>query len=166
MYCPKCGIENQLEQKYCRGCGHQLAGHRVVLEGNFEEAVANLKKGAAITAAGILVAGICKLNILLNWFAPNAGNVGVVVNIIIALTIALPLLLVGIRRLVRAASLLSPKEKSKTQPLEESDVATIEMNTAPVAGAIAPAPVSVTEHTTLNLKEPEEARMPRRIKQS
>jgi hypothetical protein len=32
MFCPKCGIENQIDQRFCRRCGHELAGHRAALE--------------------------------------------------------------------------------------------------------------------------------------
>lgn len=52
MYCPKCGIENLVSQKYCRGCGHALTGHRAALENNFEEAVERIKTGATALAAG------------------------------------------------------------------------------------------------------------------
>jgi hypothetical protein len=37
MFCPKCGIGNHLDQKFCRGCGHALAGHKVALENNYED---------------------------------------------------------------------------------------------------------------------------------
>ena len=28
MFCPKCGIANLIDAKFCRECGHGLAGHR------------------------------------------------------------------------------------------------------------------------------------------
>jgi ribulose 1,5-bisphosphate synthetase/thiazole synthase len=46
MFCPKCGIGNLSDQKFCRGCGHAVAGHRVALESNFEDAVEKIKSGS------------------------------------------------------------------------------------------------------------------------
>lgn len=43
MFCPKCGIGNLVEQKFCRGCGHALAGHKIALENNFADAVEKFK---------------------------------------------------------------------------------------------------------------------------
>lgn len=51
MFCPKCGIGNLVDQKFCRGCGHALAGHKVALEDNFEDAVERIKSG--LTALGV-----------------------------------------------------------------------------------------------------------------
>lgn len=46
MFCPKCGIGNLVDQKFCRGCGHALLGHRVALANNFENAVEKFKSGS------------------------------------------------------------------------------------------------------------------------
>src|SRR5881396_3654058 len=54
MFCPKCGIVNLVDQKFCRGCGHALAGHKAALENNFEEAVEKIKSGSAILGVGVI----------------------------------------------------------------------------------------------------------------
>ena len=53
MFCPKCWIGNLVDLKFCRGCGHGLAGHKVALENNFEDAVEKIKSGS--TALGVML---------------------------------------------------------------------------------------------------------------
>ncbi|MFP5261048.1 MAG: zinc-ribbon domain-containing protein [Blastocatellia bacterium] len=49
MFCPKCGARNLVEQNYCGGCGHHLAGHRAALEGAYDD-----KKGSGLVSTGLL----------------------------------------------------------------------------------------------------------------
>ena len=37
MFCPKCGIENPDNGKYCRSCGANLSNVLAIVEGNFSE---------------------------------------------------------------------------------------------------------------------------------
>ena len=52
MSCPKCGIENQIDQRFCRRCGHERAGHRAALENKFQDAVECIKSGSTALGAG------------------------------------------------------------------------------------------------------------------
>src|SRR5215216_6972035 len=127
MFCPKCGTQNLIEQRYCRGCGHQLAGHRAALEGDYEDATANLKKGSTFISLGFVVGAICKLNILANWFA-GVDEFGIIINTLIALLVAVPLVLIGVIRLSQARRVLSPKNQvDEDEAMDQSKEGAIEL---------------------------------------
>ncbi|HEX8087428.1 MAG TPA: zinc ribbon domain-containing protein [Blastocatellia bacterium] len=160
MFCPKCGTRNLVEQKYCRGCGHHLAGHRAALEGRYDDATSDLKKGSALVSIGLVVGGICKLNILANWFL-GADNIGAIINTLVALLVAVPLITIGVIRLGWARRVLSPKDQAGDESAGKSKQATGQLPAAPAADHPFPPlviPASVTEHTTLELVAPEQAR--------
>ena len=160
MFCAKCGTENLIEQKYCRQCGHQLAGHRVAFEGNFETAAANLKKGEDSVGTGLVILGICALNILANWLL-GGDAVGILINLAIGLAVAVPFMIIGLLRLERANKVFNLTEKPTTKVIEESKASAIEMPPAPITDrslSTAEAPQSVTENTTLDLKAPQSPR--------
>jgi hypothetical protein len=153
MFCPKCGARNLVKQKYCRGCGHHLAGHRAALEGAYDDAASDLKKGSGLVSIGLVIGGICKLNILANWFL-GANNVGTIVNALVALLVAVPLITIGVLLLGRARRALSPKDRSGNESADKSKQATGPLRAAPAAdrsGSTPAVPASVTEHTTLDL---------------
>jgi zinc ribbon protein len=155
MFCPKCGIQNQIEQKYCRGCGHHLAGHVIALKGNIEEATIDIKKGSNLVGIGLIVVGICKLNVLLNFFL-GADRIGILFNVLLGLLLAVPLITLGVYRIGRAASSLIPKGGAPENAIDISDEP---RNQLPASAATGSVPVpSVTERTTLELKEPERVR--------
>lgn len=160
MFCPKCGTRNLVEQGYCRGCGHHLAGHRAALEGGYDDAASDLKKGSALVSIGLVVGGICKLNILANWFL-GADNIGTIINTLVALLVAVPLITVGVIRLGRARRVFSPKDQSDNESADKSKRATGQLPDALAADHSISSPMtpaSVTEHTTLDLVVPEQAR--------
>jgi hypothetical protein len=160
MFCPKCGTQNLVEQKYCRRCGHQLTGHRAALEGEYEDATANLKKGSAFVSIGLVVGGISKLNILANWFFAS-DNLAIIINTLIALLISVPLIIIGIIYISQARRVLNPKDQPGSESADLSTERPIQLPTAPTTDRTisSPAiPASVTEHTTLDLKAPEQAR--------
>jgi hypothetical protein len=153
MFCPKCGMQNLSETTYCRGCGHQLAAHRAALEGKVGDAATHLRKGSEFIGAGLLVLGICKLNILLSYFL-GGDKFGVIINLLILLLIAVPLVVFGSFRLRRA------KRALNLQPCDDKAIAeadTSQLPAAPTTGSFIEMP-SVTEHTTLELKEPKHIR--------
>jgi hypothetical protein len=156
MFCAKCGIENLIEQKYCRQCGHHLVGHRVALEGNFEVAATNLRKGEDSVGTGLVILGICALNILANWLL-GGDAIGILINLAIGLMVAVPFMIIGLMRLERANKVFNVTEQPGKKAIEESKATAIEMPAAPITDrslSTAEAPASVTEHTTLDLKTP------------
>ncbi len=55
MYCPKCGIENPNDGKFCRSCGVNLIGVLLVVDGNLPEnlSVPENNKVAEIYSTGV-----------------------------------------------------------------------------------------------------------------
>ena len=160
MFCAKCGTENLIEQKYCRQCGHQLAGHRVAFEGNFETAAANLKRGEDSVGTGLVILGICALNILANWLL-GGDAIGILINLAIGLAVAVPFMIIGLLRLERANKVFNLTEKPETKAMEDAKASAIEMRPAPITDrslSSADGAPSVTENTTLDLKAPQSPR--------
>jgi zinc-ribbon domain len=154
MFCAKCGTENRIEQKYCRRCGHQLTGHRVALEGNYDIATTDIKKGEDAIGTGLIILGICALNITINWLL-GGNTVGILINLAIGVIVALPFIIIGLKRIDHANMLLNPKDKPATQASEESKPDLIDSPAVAITDrSLSEAPASVTEHTTLGLKEP------------
>jgi hypothetical protein len=146
-------MQNPNEPQYCRGCGHALAEHRAALEGKVGDAATHLRKASEFVGAGLVVLGICKLNILLNFFL-GGDKFGVIINLLILLLVAVPLVAFGgfrLRRARRALNLQPPDDKAITV------VPTSQLPAVPATGSIIEMP-SVTEHTTFELKEPERIR--------
>lgn len=154
MFCPKCGTQNRIEQKYCRACGHQLAAHVAALEGRVDDANTYLSKGSMFVAIGLIVVGVAKLNILANFFL-GGDKFGVILNLLILLLVAVPLIAFGLIRITHAKRALAPKEKA-----DDKAITAANLNQLPGA-ADTDRFISiphVTEHTTLELKEPERVR--------
>jgi len=153
MFCPKCGTQNLIEQKYCSACRHQLTAHLAALEGRVDDASTYLNKGSMFVAIGLIVIGIAKLNILANFFL-RADKVGVIINILILLLIAVPLITFGLIRISHAKRALAPKDKA-----EDKAITAANLDQLPAADTDRSISIpSVTEHTTLELKEPERVR--------
>ena len=143
MFCPKCGANNLDEPRYCRGCGHGLASHRLAMEGKVEDAGAHIKSGSLLVSIGLIVVGIVKLNLLFNF------------NLLLLLIIAVPLIVAGVFRLGHAKRALSSPQEAGDDALAASEAA--QLAAAPATDQLIDMP-SVTEHTTLVLKEPEARR--------
>lgn len=154
MFCPKCGMQNLNDVQYCRGCGHPLTAHRAALAGQVADATTHLRKGSEFVGAGLLVLGICKLNLLLNYFL-GGDKFGVFLNLLILLLVAVPLIAFGVFRLVRAKRALGLPPPPDSNDL--ADAETTQLTAVPTTGSIIEMP-SVTEHTTLELKAPERSR--------
>ena len=48
MFCPKCGLQNAEEAKFCRGCGTDLSNVLAVVEGKLPEMPALSEKYAEL----------------------------------------------------------------------------------------------------------------------
>ena len=159
MFCPRCGAENNLEQKYCRHCGLQLAAARIALQGSMDEALTKYKKGEDLLSGGSVTLIIFILIALANIFLNSgARNWGVVINLLLGLLITLPMVLTGLVRLRRARHALEGRDE---QSQVASDHSHEYQALAPSADStnrlLSPLEVrgSVTERTTLHLKSPE-----------
>jgi len=153
MFCPNCGIANLIDQKFCRGCGHSLAAHKIALENNFEEAVEKIKSGATALGASICCLVVISLMALSVWISQN--DAGVFFTLVPVLALSIPAAIYGLVRLNRAHRVLSAtdhgnKAVGKSQTAVHLGSAA---TTYPLAEA-AQVPASVTEHTTLNLESP------------
>lgn len=166
MFCPKCGIGNLVDQKFCRGCGHALAGHKIALENNFEEAVEKIKSGSAVLGVGVVGLIVISLITLAVWISQNDALV--FFTLVPVLAFAIPAAIIGLVQLSRAYRALSARDRGSLKAIEESKTSAIHLTAAttdPLAlSAQAP---SVTEHTTLNLQAsgqaPDEARGGRQV---
>jgi hypothetical protein len=152
MFCPKCGIRNLLDQKYCRACGHGLAGHKAALETNFEETVEKIKSGTTIlglSAGGLIIMSLMCLGV---WLTQRDD--GAFFTLVPVLAFMIPATVIGLVRLNRAfGALTPPTDRGKALP--ESTTNAIHMTATPVTDPLdqaARTPASVTEHTTHNLE--------------
>jgi hypothetical protein len=155
MFCPKCGIENLIDQKFCRRCGHALAGHRAALEGKFEDAVEKIQSGSTalgLSAVGVIIISLMCLGV---WLGQN--DAGVFFTLIPVLAFMIPATIIGLVRLTRAYRALSrPERGNKALQAGTTTHLTEGATTDSLNDALPPA--SVTEHTTHNLQGSEPAR--------
>ena len=127
----------------------------IALKGNIENATADIKKGSGLIGIGLIVIGICKLNILLNLFL-SADRIGTIFNIGLAILIAVPLIVMGSLRIARATRTLIPTDQPDKSAIDNSSEARDQLPSASATDSISIP--SVTEHTTLELKEPKRVR--------
>ncbi|HEY7785735.1 MAG TPA: zinc ribbon domain-containing protein [Pyrinomonadaceae bacterium] len=146
MFCPKCGTENSLEQKYCRHCGQSLAGVRLALEGRVDRAISTLQNEMKSTRHWIRIGMI--LFVLLAALATilSDGRIGLVnvASAALILIITLIFFLLLVLRSRRAAQLLNAEEPSPLLPgasaAELSEAKTVTLSS------------SVVEQTTRELE--------------
>jgi hypothetical protein len=159
MFCPRCSAQNKPDQKFCRHCGLSLPGVRLALEGKIDEASATIEKDFNKLASGVFTLAIFALIALASSFF---SGFNAAINLILGLLIAGPMIYIGLKRLERSIKLIDPKEQNQKRISEPADQAS--PNQAEQANAAltpvpdtdpllsTPAPGSVAEHTTLNLK--------------
>ena len=154
MFCPKCGAKNADEQSYCRGCGHGLTSHRLAMEGKVEDAGTHIKSGSLLISVALIIIGIVKLNLILNLFL-SPSKLGIIFSALVLLLAAVPIMVAGIFRLGRARRSLAPTPGDDEKAIPTNDATAL--TAAPATENLLAVP-SVTEHTTLALKEPEPRR--------
>lgn len=154
MFCPKCGTENLLEQKFCRRCGHQLSAHRLALEGGVEDGLSNIKKSTKLLGSGIIILMLCIVNLLAIWIV-GADKISIIFHSILGLVVALPLILLGLARVSSAERILNPKDSAGNKITSQPGNEALKPSDAVTDRSIAE---SVTEHTTLKLETPERAK--------
>src|SRR5262249_48857276 len=160
MFCPRCSAQNELQQGYCRQCGQALSGVRLALEGSTDQSLEKLKASQRWTNGGsaiLVVFTLIGLAITLLGFAlsaPTLSNIALI-NLLLGLIIGLPLLFVGKLSLNRAVRLLSKSQTESSHSVldqihQANKLLTTDLKEDSHRLAV---PGSVTEHTTLDLKE-------------
>src|SRR5437868_3553162 len=121
MFCPKCGLGNLTDQKFCRGCGHALAGHRAALEENFENAVEQIKSGA--TALGISAVGLILISLMALGVWLTQKDSGVFFTLIPVLAFVIPAATIGLVRLNWAYRALRADNRANAKAIQQSKTA-------------------------------------------
>lgn len=156
MFCPRCSIQNETEQEYCRQCGLALSRIRLAISGRAGEALSRYKKGSGALSTGTIILIVCILIALLNFFlSSEPRNYGMLLNLLLGLLVALPMIISGLIRVSRAGGLLKGQDpavqRMRGQPGEPASL-------PPDTGKIHPSAASsatrnsITEQTTIKLK--------------
>jgi hypothetical protein len=156
MFCPQCGAENNLEQKYCRRCGLQLNASRISLQGGVGNALTKHRQGEILFASGGATLVIFVLAALANIFL-DSGPFPVLINLLLGLVVAVPLMASGFASMRRAGRTLHPKDEPHQLAGDQYEAArTLTSSAYSTDPLFQPmrTPDSVAEGTTLSLTEP------------
>lgn len=160
MFCPKCGIQNKDDQKFCRGCGQSLPAVRMALEGRLEEGLQALNKDFDKLASGaVTLIVFASIALAASFFSSGSA----IFNLVLGLLIAAPMIFIGMKRLQNSIKLLDPKEQPKSLPasphaaLPSAEAQPAALPSVPDTDPlnVAATPSSVAEHTTFQLKQPQ-----------
>ena len=162
MFCPKCGLQNTDDTKFCRNCGGNLSNVLAALEGKIPDHLPQSKQNNNFFSSGIrnliLGFGFIFISILL---LANTDNIFYWLSVMLA---GIVLLASGVTRLVKAEE---PKANIDYQAAERDAFPTSQTNSAlpPVqtdyikpeksnyrTDNLVREPFSVTEPTTRHLK--------------
>jgi hypothetical protein len=156
MFCPQCGADNKFEQKYCRRCGLQLAASRISLQGGVGNALTRHRRGEIMFAGGGGTLVIFVLAALANIFL-DSGPYPVLINLLLGLVSAVPLMTAGFVHMRGAGHALNPKDEPGQLVADQSDGGRTLASSAYSTDPLLPpkgTPDSITEQTTLNLRAP------------
>lgn len=167
MFCPRCSAENKSEQNYCRQCGLPLAAAQLALTGQLDEILGELKKGEKSLQKGVTLLGIFLLVTLVTIplsgvYRNTNGHVIIfihwAISLIMGLALGLPGIFLGLTRLRRANRQLQAPDQASRPAIDRASQASGLLSTVPTTDPLIsrlPIPSSVTEHETLDLKQPE-----------
>ncbi len=153
MFCPGCSTENNPDLKYCRQCGMQLSSVRIAMESRIDEALEKYEKGAEKIKAGIITFTVLFFVGIINLIFKNTW--GFTINMILAFAVTLPILIVGFNSLRGGSRLLKSETRADDRALKQSGGPVVELPPAQTTDRSLAEPLSVTEHTTRELKEVE-----------
>jgi hypothetical protein len=136
---------------------------RVALAGNYDAALEKMKKGESALSGGVLTLcifiAVAITSALLSSFIDHTPNyITALINILLGLVFGLPAVLIGLRRIRNSKSLL---ENPEAAPRVQSEESRVQLPKAPLTDrSISDSQFRdiVTEHTTLELKPPEQVR--------
>jgi zinc-ribbon domain len=163
MFCPRCSAQNKQEQKFCRNCGLSLPSVRLALEGKIDEAAAELERSYNNLGPAVGTLGIFILAALINFFL---WDWGILINLVLGVLITIGWFHKGFKQMERVLKTLQGKEQeqgarpaiastnqpaSQVEPTSQAELALPAVpDTDPILAP--PAPTSIAEHTTFELK--------------
>ena len=159
MFCPRCGIENTPEQKFCNKCGLQLGGVALALEGRVDAAITEIDKAARRLNGTLKALGIFFLIVLVGLLLK--GQLGVfsfLGSATLGIVVALPFVIMILQRMRRAKRLLNRQAAPEGPAIDQSERPDVQLPPAPINDPNIVTPDiqgSVMEHTTHKLKRPD-----------
>ena len=152
MFCPKCGLQNAEEAKFCRGCGTDLSNVLAVVEGKLPEMPALSEKYAELYSRGIkgvlIGLGFSFISWVLYTIPPGSG-----IFWTLFLALAFIFLSAGISRFVHAAKIKTLIKESEHAALPTGNIEYIKPATSIYdTDDLLKRSASVTEHTTRQLE--------------
>lgn len=157
MFCPQCGAEEHPDQNYCRQCKLALSAVRLAMEGRVDEALKKLKEGESTLRKGFIIFGILILATIIAAIRSGPFEIAVWpltfqithwwVALICSILFGIPVILVGLARLLHAKRLLDPRHQKNSLAVG---------GTGHEGKPLHSAPRTLTENTTLELKPTEQ----------
>jgi hypothetical protein len=152
MFCPKCGLQNADETKFCRGCGTDLGNVLAVVEGKLPEMPALAEKYAEIYSRGIKGVLIGIGFSFISWVVYNIPP-GSGIFWTLFLAFAFIFLGAGISRLVHASKIKALIRNHEPAQLGSGKTEYLKPSVSGYdTDDLAARPLSVTEHTTRHLE--------------
>jgi hypothetical protein len=155
MYCPKCGLQNADETKFCRGCGADMSNVPVALEVRRTGDLALAEKQIDLYGSG-LRGVLIGAGFLISSGIAFAVSMRVAVLALFFLAFASYFLGTGISRLFQARALKRLLNQRELPPAAETSALPDHTKAPPSfyeTDDLAQLPSSVTEHTTTHLVE-------------
>jgi hypothetical protein len=128
---------------------------RLAVEGRVDEVMTKFGKAEDMLAGGLLTFAIFFIGAIISLVI--GGTIPFAISLLLGLAICLPIVIKGLVRVDRLGRLLDPKNTSSDKLLNDAARPVGELAAArptdPLIDKL-PAPNSITENTTLNLKTP------------
>jgi len=152
MFCPKCGLQNPDETKFCRGCGAELSNVLAAVDGKLPGTRGLAEKYIDLNSSGIrgvlIGLGFAFISWVVYTIPPGHGIIWT-----LFLAFAFFFLGTGISRLVQARGIKALSEREGPAALPPGQTEYIQPSRSIYqTDDLAPRPPSVTEHTTTHLK--------------
>ena len=155
MFCPKCGLSNADEAKFCRACGADVSNVLAVVEGRPPNMTAVDEKQIALFSSALR-------GLIIGFGLILVAALGIVISLrlavvaVFALAFASVFVGMGISRLVQARALKKlrePKADPKTAELSPGEPEYLQPpRSIYQTDDLVTTPRSVTEHTTTHLR--------------